>query len=170
MNTYQIDITAEAIREVQRYLLELSYAHPEIPHVEIDGIYGTETADAVRAFQRLFILPVTGEADFPTFTLLYEKFLIARDERLGESEMIPAFAFPLHMGDSGSYVRILQSALDEILGAHIPADGFFGRTTEEGVKQLQGKAGLPQDGAVSRLFWRTVVREYREAVRKKIHG
>ena len=32
-----------------------------------DGIYGQQTANAVREFQRVFDLPVTGVVDYPTW-------------------------------------------------------------------------------------------------------
>ena len=117
---YRIDTEKEATRQVQTYILELSHAFEELPHLTVDGIYGKETADAVRAFQNKWGLAVTGEVDDATFLLLFEQFSLARDERLGESELIPAVVFPLQMGSSGSHVRILQSTLDELLGARIP--------------------------------------------------
>lgn len=167
MNTYRIDRQAEAVREVQRYLLELSYVYSDIPHVESDGIYGVETEEGVRAFQRLFSLPVTGEADEETFALLFREFSSARDERIGESTLIPREVFPLRMGDSGSYVRILQSALDEILGTPIPSDGFFGRKTEDAVRLLESKLNQTPSGEVTREAWQIIAKEYREALRRK---
>ena len=43
----------------------------------IDGIYGNETREAVRAFQLLYSLDATGDADHITFLRLYEEFLIS---------------------------------------------------------------------------------------------
>ena len=51
------------IRELQTYLRALSYLHPSIPRVDIDGVFGRETTDAVKAAQRLFRLPPTGIVD-----------------------------------------------------------------------------------------------------------
>ena len=127
----------------------------------VDGIYGKKTAEAVSAFQEKYGLAATGEVDDATFHLLFEKFEEAREERTGESELIPAVVFPLQMGDSGSYVRILQSVLDELLGIHIPKDGFFGRATEDGIRALQRRYRLPGDGRVTRALWGRIVKEYR---------
>ena len=159
---YRIDTKAEATRQVQTYLLELFYAEEDLLHVTVDGIYGKETADAVSAFQRKHGLAVTGEVDDATFLLLFEKFEEAREERTGESELIPAVVFPLQMGDSGSYVRILQSVLDELLGIHIPKDGFFGKATEDGIRALQRRYRLPIDGRVTRALWGRIAKEYRK--------
>ena len=75
MNIYRIDREKEAIAEVQRYLRAVSYRHESIPHVGIDGIYGEETREAVRAFQILFSLLATGVADEETFSRLYKELL-----------------------------------------------------------------------------------------------
>ena len=75
MSVYRIDREEEATREVQRYLRAVSYRHASVPHIGIDGIYGEETRAALRAFQRHFSLPQTGEANAETFALLYREFL-----------------------------------------------------------------------------------------------
>ena len=75
MKVYRIDRTEEAVAEIQRYLRAVSYRYKEIPHVGIDGIYGGETKDAVRAFQLLFSLAETGVVDSLTFEHLYREFL-----------------------------------------------------------------------------------------------
>ncbi len=75
MEVYRIDREEEAIREVQRYLRAISYKESRVPHVGVDGIYGEETREAVRAFQALFPLLVTGLVDAQTFALLYREFL-----------------------------------------------------------------------------------------------
>ena len=77
MTVYRIDREEEAIAEVQRYLRAVSYKHASVPHVGVDGIFGSETEEAVRAFQELFSLSVTGVADQETFLLLYAEFLSA---------------------------------------------------------------------------------------------
>ncbi|MBE6655649.1 MAG: peptidoglycan-binding protein [Ruminococcaceae bacterium] len=78
MKIYRIDREEEAIAEVQRYLRALSYHHASIPHVGVDGIYGEQTREAVRAFQALFALSQTGIVDQETFSRLYREFLTVR--------------------------------------------------------------------------------------------
>lgn len=62
---------SEVIKEIQKFILEISYQIEEIPHVVIDGFYESETIDAVRIFQRQEGLPVTGEVDRVTYERLY---------------------------------------------------------------------------------------------------
>ena len=65
----------EAIREIQEYLLDISYRKNDFLPISIDGFYGEETAEAVRGFQKTVSLPVTGTVDFETFQRLYLVYL-----------------------------------------------------------------------------------------------
>ncbi len=64
----------EAIREIQSFLLKISYGVVGFPHITIDGIYGKETEAAVRYFQSLYDLPITGTVDFLTFLALFDAY------------------------------------------------------------------------------------------------
>lgn len=76
------DITGPApVRELQKYLLELSYATHGYPHLAIDGIFGRETREVLSLFQRRNRLPVTGVADRRTWEALYAAYLLARATR-----------------------------------------------------------------------------------------
>lgn len=50
----------ENVRDLQTYLARISTFIPEIPTIAVDGIYGENTANAVRIFQRLYSIPVSG--------------------------------------------------------------------------------------------------------------
>ena len=74
----------EVIREIQSFLLDISYRIPSFPHITIDGIYGKETEDAVRYFQELYELPVTGIVDFLTLLLLFAVYSDTEENANGE--------------------------------------------------------------------------------------
>lgn len=57
----------EDVRLMQEYLTRISASYPEIPAPNPDGIYGSATEEAVRAFQQRFYLPVTGVIDVRTW-------------------------------------------------------------------------------------------------------
>ena len=46
-----------------------------IPPVEPDGIYGEQTAEAVRKFQKIFDMPQTGVVDFATWYQISGKYV-----------------------------------------------------------------------------------------------
>ncbi len=57
----------DKVRQMQQQLNRIAQNYPAIPRISVDGIYGPRTADAVRAFQRIFGLPATGVVDYPTW-------------------------------------------------------------------------------------------------------
>ena len=161
---YQIKAEADSVRQIQEYLLELSHVSETIPHVTVDGIYGKETAESVRAFQESVGLAATGEVDALTFSLLYEEYTAARDRRQAQSDLFPASVFPMKMGDNGSFIRILQTTLDALLGTHLKQDGFFGAATEESVRALQRRYLLPPSGTVDLQLWNRIAAGYKEQI------
>lgn len=58
-----------------QYMLSVLAAYiPEIPPLNIDGIFGSNTANAVIAAQRRFGLPQTGVVDAATWDEIYDQF------------------------------------------------------------------------------------------------
>lgn len=62
------------VEHLQYMLRVLSEFIPEIPVIAIDGIFGTDTRNAVLAFQRRHRLPQTGAVDFDTWEKIYDQF------------------------------------------------------------------------------------------------
>ena len=62
-----IGASGDKVRQLQQQLNRIAQNFPAIPKVTVDGIYGQGTADAVRAFQRVFGLPANGITDYPTW-------------------------------------------------------------------------------------------------------
>lgn len=62
-----IGSSGEKVRQLQQQLNRIAKNYPAIPTLIPDGIYGPDTADAVRMFQKIFHLPQTGIVDYPTW-------------------------------------------------------------------------------------------------------
>ncbi|MCD7751937.1 MAG: peptidoglycan-binding protein [Lachnospiraceae bacterium] len=62
-----IGSSGDKVRQLQQQLNRISQNYPAIPQISADGIYGSLTAESVRAFQKIFDLPQTGVTDFPTW-------------------------------------------------------------------------------------------------------
>lgn len=71
MKTSMYD-NAENVYELQVALRHLQMTDKIVPLVNPDGFYGSKTTAAVADAQRFFGLPQTGNADFETWTLLFE--------------------------------------------------------------------------------------------------
>ncbi|MBQ3063682.1 MAG: peptidoglycan-binding protein [Clostridia bacterium] len=159
----------DAIRNLQRYLRQLSFVNEEIPTPPLDGIYDTRTREAVNAFQKSEGLPQTGQVDLVTWERLfaaYEKSLVR------EGAPVPLAGFPrlsegyaLRAGDESFLVRLIQYALSELETLYPDLDevretGVYDEATMAGVKSLQGRVGLPETGEVDRATWDALATVY----------
>lgn len=158
-----------AVRNLQRYLRQLAYHDREIPMPPVDGVFESQTRDALEAFQRLYGLPVTGVADEKTWDTLYAAY------RASVAEYSPpacVSVFPRHPvgyelrpGESGFPVLTLQFMLRELrvhYGASLPVEltGTFDEETEEAVRAFQEKNFLPTTGRVGKLTWDLVTDQF----------
>ena len=57
----------EDVLTIQEQLNRIADNYPAIPKIAADGIYGPATTNAVRTFQDIFDLPVSGIVDYPTW-------------------------------------------------------------------------------------------------------
>jgi peptidoglycan hydrolase-like protein with peptidoglycan-binding domain len=101
-----------------------------------DGRFGTSTVAAVKAWQTVRGIPVTGIVDGPTWSTL---------------------AMALRAGDSGEAVTALQFALREKRRVTLALDGVFGATTTSAVVSFQKHMGLSATGVMNAATWRALV-------------
>ena len=151
-----------AVRDLQRYLRQLSYVDGRITPPPIDGIYGDETRSAVRDFQKTEGLPETGRVDTPTWELLFSRY---EASLVREGAPVPLAVFPrlskgyaLRQGDESFLVRLLQYALSELSllykeNERVPQSGVYDEATATAVRALQQRALLPETGEVDRATW-----------------
>ena len=74
---YNLDIgsSGQKVRQLQEQLNLIGEFYNAIPPVEPDGIYGEQTAEAVRKFQKIFDMPQTGVVDFATWYQISGKYV-----------------------------------------------------------------------------------------------
>lgn len=71
----QIGSSGEKVQQMQEQLNVISNSYPAIPKINVDGIYGPQTEEAVRVFQSVFGLPQTGTVDFRTWYKISEIYV-----------------------------------------------------------------------------------------------
>lgn len=74
---YNLNIGAsgDKVLQIQQQLNRIAQNYPAIPKVAADGVYGQNTANAVRTFQKVFNLPQSGIVDYPTWYKISEIYV-----------------------------------------------------------------------------------------------
>ena len=156
--------------ELQYLLALISEFNNEIPTIEVDGIFGNDTEDALRSFQNIYGLNVTGETDFATWDRLYREYvgiLTSLPSGYFGSTTLPYPGSVLTLGSEGDSVRALQEYLNLISNTYtqIPklnVDGIFGIQTQNAVIAYKNIFGLNPTPIVSANVWNSITSTYRE--------
>ena len=102
-NSLQQGDRGEKVRQLQYMLSILSDFIQDIPPVEIDGIFGPATREAVLAAQRRFGLEQTGAVDADTWDDIYDQFAGIENTALRSRETFPEN--PAGSNASSGYAR-----------------------------------------------------------------
>lgn len=78
----ELGSSGEDVRTIQTQLNSISNNYPAIQKVRVDGIFGSQTRNAVLTFQEIFNIPVSGIVDFSTWYEISKIFVAV--ERLSE--------------------------------------------------------------------------------------
>ena len=135
--TLQSGSTGEAVRELQIALQETGNGPGPI-----DGVFGSQTEAAVKAFQAERGITVDGIVGPITWRNI--------DEFAEFDEPV------LREGSTGLPVRRAQSRLTAAGFDTGGVDGVFGPQTESGVRALQQATGVTVDGIVGPQTWQQI--------------
>ena len=132
----QMGSTDPAVRDLQDALKALG--HDPGP---IDGVFGTTTENAVKAFQQARDITADGIVGKVTWINIDEA---------DQSEPV------LKIGSTGLPVRRAQKRMS-LVGYDVGGvDGRYGTQTEAAVKNLQQQRGLAVDGVVGLQTWSVI--------------
>lgn len=70
-----IGSSGQKVRQMQEQLNTIAGAYPALATLDVDGIFGEKTQEAVKKFQEVFGLPATGIMDYPTWYKIQEIYV-----------------------------------------------------------------------------------------------
>ena len=158
---------------IQRDLRRIRKNYPAIPDISGSlGIYDKETEDAVKKFQEIFSLPITGVVDKGTwYKIKYvynsvKKLSDLYSEGLSEEEATFLYTDLLKYGDTGIEVEYIHYFLDAIAFLdrdipRLPTNSIYNNNTVTMVKAFQEKYGLPVTGEFDYTDWTVLKNAYR---------
>ena len=157
----------QPIRSLQTMLRTIASIEPSQINVMPDGIYGSQTAAAVRSFQRRQGLNPSGIVDQQTHERIvreYERaYIEARKAQPVQINLDPGQI--LRRGEKNNHIYLAQSMLTvlHLLDSRIPAPphtGVLDPATAEAVAAFQSVAGLPPTGEIDKRTWKDLALYY----------
>lgn len=163
----QESFVGQPVRSLQTMLRVLSEYNGIIPPLIPDGIYGSETRNAITIFQQNNGLPATGIADQTTWELIadqYDNALIF----IGKAEPLELIMDPNRvyvLGDYSPNLLIAQSILYYLSDKHTTIsapsrDGVLDNLTSASIQSFQRLIGLPPTGNLDRKTWQQLSRQF----------
>lgn len=158
----------EEVEKVQKKLLDLTHIYTNLPVITADGIFSDNTRRAIKKFQQLNALSITGELDKITFDKINEIHECNKEDiEISETRQENGVNYinqsknQLEKGDTGEYVIYLQKYINIISKKYptiqnLNVDGNFGDKTEETVREFQKLFKLQIDGKVDDITWNTL--------------
>ena len=157
------DQRRQHIMELQRYLHALAIMNGGMPVILPDGLYGPETASAVKAFQSEHGLPMTGTADTATWRRIVAEYRIMLHSAPIGYCPFPKDGHAVSSGERGVVVYVIQAMLYGLSRYYdnfpeIQVSGEYCRDTAGAVKYFQQISGLPVNGKTDAATWNMMVR------------
>ena len=153
------------VEYIHYFLDALAFLDPDIPRLQTNSIYSENTVTMVKAFQKKYGLPVTGDFTYSDWKVLkeeYEKILSFVPDKNKDyvNELYPNNF--LMKGMSGDDIKRYQRLLLKIcrFDKSIPGvrvNGIFDDLTDRSVRKLQNDYGFEINGIVGPLLWRKTV-------------
>ena len=167
----------DPIRLLKKQLNRIGANYPAIPIILDDSIFFTkDMEDAVKKFQNIFDLPITGIVDQATWYKIKYIFNAVKNvsnlysEGIKEEDVEVLFKGKVKLGDKANYIGNLNYYLNTIsyFDSDIPylhLDGYeFTKDTEEVVKSFQQKYNIPVTGIVDDKTWFSIVDAYNQTI------
>lgn len=159
MNT-PANYVGQPIRSLQTMLRTIAHADETLLKIVPDGIYGPNTVQAVREFQRQNALPVTGETDNATWNKLVAVYTVQSPSVLPAAPVTVCWTpnRTLAAGSRNSHLFLIQSMLQALARFYVNAPvltvtGVHDAPSVAAVKWLQKLAALPQTGEIDQTTW-----------------
>lgn len=168
----RVGSTGPSVVVLQVSLNRISQNYPAIPKIPaVDGIFGSQTEAAVRAYQQIFSLSADGVVGPATWYSIVRRYTAVTrlSELRSQGQQFYAINWSppstLQIGSTGDKVRQLQYMLS-VLSSYIQSippvtvDGIYGQGTRAAVLAFQRRYQLPETGTVGQTTWDTLYDQY----------
>ena len=162
----QLGDTGNPVRILQYYLAVIGMFYETVPPINVDGIFGEATRQAVIAFQKTYGLNPDGIVGRQTWNEILRAYRGIVDSGAvleGGQPLYPGVE--LSEGSTGPNVLLMQQYLNRIAQAYpsipiLAEDGVYGPAMRDAVYAFQNQFGLEETGTIGPITWGLIVSLY----------
>lgn len=147
------------VARIQSYLNALRTAkYATLPKLTVDGKYGSGTAGAVKAYQRIVGLSADGVVGNATWNaIVYDRSLLP-----GGASGDTWVGMTMQSGMKGQDVTLMQGYLNGLAKTYTSintqgSDGKFGMNMQDATRRFQHLFAMSADGKLGELSWNKIV-------------
>ncbi len=153
------------IRALHYFLGVIAYFDDNIPLLEIDSKFDSNTKQMVISFQNEYNIKATGVVDINTWNKIKEVYLnvlstLPSEYLIYKDEIYPGTV--LSLGMMGDDVTTLQQFLSDINKKNpnfpkVNITGCYDTKTEEAIKYIQSENNLEENGTLGPIEWKYMI-------------
>ena len=158
---YAISNKRNAVKEIQRYLLEISNSH-----ISLSGSYDENTRNEVIEFQKSQGINQSGIVDRDTFELLYEEYIaVKRDAEY-------KIKFPILPGSYGENIRDINKKMRFVLDFYgiyhrLQSSPYYAKETELCVEKMRQIYNLEDLNGIDRILYSRIISDFENISQNK---
>ena len=151
-------MAVQTVREIQEALRLLSFYDPRLKPIAVDGVYSSQTSEAVRIFQALNGLDPTGDVDSATWEALRDNAAVRRSVLPSALNTFPHRDYVLHPNETNVTAAFIQLILQELSMFYdniqeVGTSGVYDTQTVKEIQHIQRLHRLEVDGNVDIATW-----------------
>ncbi len=168
MKNFDITNERETVLALQQMLRLISEFEGNLPLIGEDGSYDDGMEEAVRRYQALRRLPVTGTVDPTTWDYISREYERISEETAPPSAIAPfpsILGYKVRGGEVSDLVLIIQIMLSTLRIAYdnfgnVPLSGVYDSRTAAAIRVFRMKNLMPPENYVDLATWNSLARQY----------
>lgn len=159
----RMGIEGDDVKALQEYLNFISGTYPDIPRINVDGSFGTSTANSVKAFKRQFGYSDENERVTPqiwnAIASIYDDLYYSDSQVMKISDERSDIEFPINPGDSNRALVEIGGIMKEIeeyyygVSAHA-VTSYYSKDTEDTVLELKKVFLMEENAEIDLKFYK----------------
>lgn len=159
------NLLGKPIESLQTMLRGITFYYEDLPRVVPNGVFNSQTENAVKAFQKKFNLEITGIVNFVTWEKVSEIYTQAAVQTAVVGSVYPNEWFVIEPYESSEHLHTMQAMMKNIAEkfnnmGEVAVTGIHKDDSIAMIKRFQEIFGMDETGTITNELWRKIENMY----------